>query len=267
MNNAHDLLAQLWEDYSSLIPQAKKIHTLLEQQGEKVINDHIALRTYNDPRIGIESLARYFEKYGYQANGDYEFTAKKLRAKHYEHQDKSLPLVFISELKTEEFSDELQDTVTQLIDQIPENYYEREDFPCIGRPWELDYETYRKLADESEYAGWVSAFGFRANHFTVYVNALQSIHSIQEMNMFLKFNGYTLNTSGGEIKGSPEELLEQSSTLADKVEVEFNDGGYVIPACYYEFARRYPKKDGKIFTGFIAQSANRIFESTDRQQS
>jgi hypothetical protein len=124
------------------------------------------------------------------------------------------------------------------------------------------YETLRR---ESEYAAWLAAFGFRANHFTVDVNALKTFESLGELNRFLKDQGHRLNTSGGEIKGSPEDLLEQSSTLAGEVEVRFSDGRKRIPACYYEFARRYPGPDGKLFTGFVAKSADKIFQSTDRQ--
>jgi len=40
---------------------------------------------------------------------------------------------------------------------------------------------------------------------------------ISEVNSFLKGHGFQLNSSGGEIKETPEQLLEQSSTLADKI--------------------------------------------------
>ena len=79
----------------------------------------------------------------------------------------------------------------------------------------------------------------------------------------LKENGFELNNSGGEIKGSKEVLLEQSSTLADKIEVEFSDNKLIIPSCYFEFAKRYAMKDGSLYQGFVAQSADKIFESTD----
>ena len=49
------------------------------------------------------------------------------------------------------------------------------------------------------------------------------------------------------------------------MEVEFTDGTHVVPACYYEFARRYVQADGTRFEGFIAKSADKIFESTDRR--
>jgi hypothetical protein len=72
-----------------------------------------------------------------------------------------------------------------------------------------------------------------------------------------------MNSSGGEIKGSKEQFLKQSSTLAEIVPVEFIEGVREVPACYYEFAERFRNDDGKLFSGFIAGSADKIFESTD----
>jgi hypothetical protein len=84
-----------------------------------------------------------------------------------------------------------------------------------------------------------------------------------KVNQFLKDNGFTLNASGGEVKGTPAELLEQSSTKAGILPIQFTEGTYNIPSCYYEFAFRYPDMDGKLYPGFIAKSADKIFESTD----
>ena len=72
-----------------------------------------------------------------------------------------------------------------------------------------------------------------------------------------------MNSSGGEIKGTPEELLQQSSIMANHINVEFKEGVYSIPGCYYEFAQRYPDETGKLYSGFIAKSADKIFESTN----
>ena len=59
-------------------------------------------------------------------------------------------------------------------------------------------------------------------------------------------------------------LLEQGSTLADRAEFTFA-GGQVeeIPTCYYEFAKRYRTSDGRLYQGFVAASADKIFESTN----
>ena len=115
---------------------------------------------------------------------------------------------------------------------------------------------------ESDYAAWVSAFGYRPNHFTVFINELKKFSDIHVLNDFLKEQGFKLNSSGGEVKGSKEVCLEQSSTLANNIEVSFEDKKLTIPACYYEFARRYPLPDGKLYQGFVAASADKIFEST-----
>ena len=58
----------------------------------------------------------------------------------------------------------------------------------------------------------------RANHFTVLVNDLTTFKNLLELNAFLKSNGFKLNSAGGEVKGSREVFLEQSSTLADIAE-------------------------------------------------
>ena len=45
--------------------------------------------------------------------------------------------------------------------------------------------------------------------------------------------------------------------------VKFDEGTLQIPSCYYEFALRYPMTNGELYMGFIASSADKIFESTD----
>lgn len=95
------------------------------------------------------------------------------------------------------------------------------------------------------------------------INHLSRFKTVAEINQTLKDNGYRVNSSGGEIKGSPEELLEQSSTMADRADVRFTDQTAAIPSCFYEFARRYAKPDGELYSGFVAASADKIFESTD----
>ena len=169
MKTAKDLINCLWHDYSSLNPHTLAIHDLIAAKGE-ISNDHIAIRTFNHPKINITALSKYFTDLGYVAADTYHFKLKKLDAQHFEHPDKSLPKVFISELRLQDFSNELQNTLNQLVSEINVETYDKWNFPTVGRPWTLKYETYQKLLQESEYAAWVAAFGFIANHFTVYVN-------------------------------------------------------------------------------------------------
>jgi hypothetical protein len=258
------LFRKLWENYCEVTPSAEQIHRLLDSsQGKDIVNDHIALRTFNLAPVKLDSLAAHFQALGYERGGEYHFEAKKLYARHFEHPDPTAPKVFISELLVEQCSEALQSIVHRLLDNLDPQATTADNFLYSGRHWDLDYATYQHLLEESEYAAWLAAWGFRANHFTVSVNHLSQFRTLAEVNQRLKDEGYRLNSSGGEIKGSPEELLEQSSTMADRAEVRFADRAASIPSCFYEFALRYPKADGQLYSGFVAASADKIFESTD----
>lgn len=261
-NNVHTLFSFLWDDYVSITPSAHAIRNLLSN-GEELINDHIALRTFNHPAISLDKLAAHFIALGYEDKGDYEFKQKKLVAKHFEHQDKTLPKVFISELIVEELSQESQQIIQKLYDQMATDIATRDDFLYSGTHWQLNEQDYQTLVDESEYAAWMSVWGFRANHFTVSVNHLQSGEDLAEVNERLKSAGFTLNSSGGEIKGGASVGLAQSSTMADKAVVKLADIEREVPSCFYEFAQRYALADGELYQGFVAASADKIFESTN----
>ena len=257
------LFQSLWNDYiQRLCPSAEKVHHLL-QEDEALINDHIALRTFNVEPLGIATLAQPFLDAGYKPCGDYEFESKKLVAKHFEHPDPKQPKVFISELKVNECSDALQAIVAKLVKQLDTHDLKGAEFLWGGRLWELSYADFQTLAKESEYASWLAAHGYGANHFTVSVNQLNAFDEVKEVNDHLRQSGFTINESGGEVKGSPDVLLEQSSTMADKVAVEFSEGTEMIPGGFYEFAKRYLMANGELYPGFVAASADKIFESTN----
>lgn len=251
----------LWKHYIEITPSASKIHQVLGR-GSDIINDHVAFRTFNLPGINLEVLAAFFREMGYQEKGQYVFKSKKLNAKHFEHTDKRLPKVFISELRLELCSDKLNKIVNKLVSPLESNCLKDNSFLYSGVHWQVSYQDYLALLEESEYAAWMAAFGFRANHFTVSVNDLEQYKTLQDVNQVLKDNHFSLNLSGGEIKGSAKVMLEQSSTLADKHLVEFSDGEKEIPGCFYEFAYRYPQADGSLYQGFVEASADKIFEST-----
>lgn len=263
--NYKDLFSKLWLDYSQLNPGVNKIHRLLESEGETIVNDHIAFRTYDLPGINLEELSKTFEKYGYTKKASYFFEDKRLNAKHYEHKsDKLAPKVFISELITSDFSNFVSEVATNVASSVLKKGLKGEDLLLAKNCWApINFSTYEKLRQESEYAAWMYAFGFRANHFTVFINHLKKYNSIEKLNSFIKAKGFILNSAGGEIKGSEHELLKQSSTLADSVAVEFSEGVRNIPCCYYEFAERFKNSSGELFNGFLEKSADKIFESTN----
>ncbi|WCE29922.1 DUF1338 domain-containing protein [Vibrio sp. SCSIO 43137] len=257
------LFQKLWNDYiQRLCPEAERVHQLLEE-GEPLINDHIALRTFSLAPLGIDTLAKPFIELGYKECGDYLFESKKLTAKHYEHADPNQPKVFISQLEVGLCSPELQSIVAKLVEQVDADKLSSSDFLHGGRLWDISYQDYLTLSEESEYAAWLSAHGYGANHFTVSVNQLDKFESVKSVNDHLREAGFSINESGGEVKGSAEVLLEQSSTMADRVEVNFAGEQQVVPGGFYEFALRYPMADGDLYQGFVAASADKIFESTD----
>lgn len=261
-HSVEQFFEELWKDYIQLAPSAAKVHQVLGK-GLPIINDHVAFRTYNLAPVRLAALAQNFEAMGYKACGDYVFEAKKLVAKHYEHSDPNLPKIFISELLVNEFSPELQQIVHALMEQVDPAAVTQPQFLYSGVHWQISSTDYEKLLAESEYAAWLAAFGFRANHFTVNVNELQDFESLEAVNETLKNAGFHLNNAGGEIKGSPEVFLEQSSTMADHIVVRFSDMDKVIPSCFYEFAKRYEIRPNQLYTGFVAASADKIFESTN----
>ena len=263
--NLEEIFSRLWDDYTEQNPSARTIFTLFQEKGETVLNDHIAFRTFNDNRMGIEVLSQPFIEKGYQPAGWYQFEQKHLTAMHFELPgEEHAPRVFISELILEDFSPYLQETIRKAIAEVDPGRWNSKDLIFAGNLFgKPSFDTYEKLRAESEYAAWLYVHGFRANHFTVSVNALRSFDGIEEVNAFLKENGFLMNASGGEVKGSKEQLLKQSSTLAEIVAIDFIEGVQEIPACYYEFAERFHDNDGKLFSGFIAGSADKIFESTD----
>ncbi|MDZ7633551.1 MAG: DUF1338 domain-containing protein [Bacteroidales bacterium] len=215
--------------------------------------------------MNIDVISRLFIENGYEARGNYEFKIKKLRGMHFEHKsDPKAPKVFISELLTDQFSDFLQTTIRNCLNKPADSAYADPALVYGGSVWgKISFATYNRLREESEYAAWLLVYGYRANHFAVKVNELRKFLTLQEVNEFVKGNGYLMTTVGGEIYGTPAELLEQSATMAEIQPVEFTDGVYEIPSCFYEFTLRYNQPDGIQYSGFIAANADKIFESTN----
>jgi len=263
--NAEALIAKLWEMHTQITPSALEIKTLFDKaEGRELPNDHIALRTFQDARVGIAALEKVFTESGYVAKDTYNFEEKKLFAQHYEHPNENMPKIFISELLLQEFSPYLQETIATLLNSVDFSSISAAELVKMGRPWGIPSKTiFDKLRAESEYAAWLYVFGYRANHFTVDLSESKAFPKLEDANRFLEERQFPLNTSGGKIKGTPAEYLEQSSVLADVIEMEFSEGVFKVPSCYYEFAKRYKLPNGTFYGGFVAKSADKIFESTD----
>jgi len=263
---ATSFFSALWQDYVQMTPQANAITNALEHRGETVQHDHVAFRTFNLSPMSLEQLEPHFFDMGYSRyEQPYKFESKKLNAFGYLPPSDDLPRIFLSELRVQELSKESQSIIHRLVDSVDESLLKDPSLFWSGPLWQLPtWEEYEVLAQESEYAAWMSVIGLRANHFALYVNALDNISSIEEMNALVEELGFEVNESGGRVKGNKDVLLEQGSTIASTMSVKFpKNEVHDVATCYYEYAKRYPDAEGKEYEGFVTASADKIFESTD----
>ncbi|MFY0663059.1 MAG: DUF1338 domain-containing protein [Natronospirillum sp.] len=264
---AHAFFDALWHQYTDLTPQAATIQAALTARGETVLNDHVAFRTFNIAPVRLSDLEPQLLAMGYTPLEPYEFPNKHLDAFGYVHADDSLPKVFLSELRVEALPEDCQAIIRRLVSQVPVDANQSADVFFHGVLWELPTSAeYQRLAEVSEYAAWTSVMGMRANHFTIAVHKLKSFAHLEAVNAFVKDDlQLPLNQSGGEIKGGPQVYLAQSSTMADRTDITFSDSVTLsVPTCFYEFAERFETPEGGLYKGFVAASADRIFESTNR---
>ena len=264
--NRTDFFAELWHQYVDVTPQAKSIQALFTSYGENVTNDHVAFRTFDIKGFDLNRASVLLATIGYEAFDHYTFPDKHLRAKAYRVPgDSRAPKIFFSELIRAELSYEAQSIINEITKDLKGTLALSDltgDYPFYNPT----LDQYKILANASEYAGWLSTMGYQANHFTVNVNALRTLGSIQEVVELLLENQYNLNEVGGRIKGTPADLLIQASTIADQISFEFSDAIISnVPSCFYEFAFRLPDSHGELFQGFVPNNANAIFESTDRR--
>jgi len=220
---------------------------------DHIINDHIAFRTFRHPLLGIASLARIFEYYGYTRRDKYVFKAKKLDAYWFSPPQGggNLPRIFISECKVEALSPQTQAILARYCSQVqrnPVDSLELNNSQQVGdffhtALWsQPTYEDYMAVYAESPYAAWVLYNRYYLNHFTLTIQQLPvGYNTIAQFNAFVKSLGIPLNTAGGEIKVSADKRLIQSATLADVIPVVFKceDGTHITHAVSYTHLRAH----------------------------
>ena len=291
------ILAGLMRSYSQRVPDVRRITDQMCRDGliasvEDIENDHIAFRTMGVPQLGIRSLEKIFLHCGYEQRDAYFFAGKKLDAFWYSPPEPHYPRVFISELRVNDLSDDAQRLITSYTGEVqsdPVDSLDLDDGAAVDQflhrgLWRTPtWDDFQRLSDESEYASWVIYNRYYLNHFTISVHNLPApYNTVAALNAWLKSIGVRLNDAGGEIKTSPDGLLIQSSTVAELVQAEFDDGkgglvAQMIPGSYVEFAERRVLPEFQHLPaeqiqrqhrrdGFEAANADKIFESTYRQQ-
>ena len=292
------VLAGLMRRYRERVPDVDCVVKAMVNAGlvdsvGGIENDHIAFRTMGVPNLGIASFEKIFLHYGYEKRDFLRFDGKKLDAYWYAPPVAKYPRIFISELCVDELSDNVQRIIRSYTDEVtsdPADSLDLDNGPAVDEflhspLWRTPtWEDYQVLAEESEYASWVIYNRYYLNHFTVSVHNLPAQYdTVAKFNEFLKSHGIHLNNAGGEVKISGDELLLQSSTVAEMVDATFPlaAGGETtqqIAGSYVEFAerrvlpqfatlpateiRREHRRDG-----FETANADKIFESTFRDQT
>ena len=219
--------------------------------------DHFAIRTLNLNGISMEDRAVFFKTNGYEYKGGFEFPEKKIIAQYFQHPDARLPKVFISELQVDQLSLSSRKLLESLFKDVTIGSCDLECPP----PLNISSDSYLSLREESQYAAWISVFGFQPNHYALLVNSLGKKVSIQGvMNALRELPvGIDFNCN---VMGSKHAKVEQFSTNSDWVEFEFLDKRELIPGPYLEFIQRHPDETGALYQGYLEGNANKLFEST-----
>ncbi|RKD91046.1 DUF1338 domain-containing protein [Mangrovibacterium diazotrophicum] len=292
------LLDSLWQKYIQRVSYAKTYAHLVQSKGGRVVNDHIAFRTFNtitgkQPH-GIGGIWHILDAFDYKPSGNYTFTEKKLHAVHFQHPEPQFPKIFVSQLEVGELPKWAQDMINKHVKDTPYHLSEtavldlleinekgeleeaavnnlvRELTAYFSRPWGIpDQMVVEQLNEISQYAAWTLLHGNSVNHFTAFIN-YQNVADwpdLQTTCEALADSGVPMKTS---IEGEKGSKLQQSSTQAvtEMVKVKKPDGAVgEIPwtYAYYELAERgYIDQNGEqiLFSGFLGEQATHLFEMT-----
>ena len=117
------LLDRLWEQYINRVHYAKKYVELVTQKGGKIVNDHIALRTFNtntgEQPGGIKAIKHILDCLEYKPAMNYNFAKKRLNAVHFEHPDSMFPKIFVSQLEVDLLPDWAQKIINKTVRDTP----------------------------------------------------------------------------------------------------------------------------------------------------
>ncbi|MCI5049213.1 MAG: DUF1338 domain-containing protein [Rickettsiales bacterium] len=293
------LLDRLWAEYIERVEYAKQYVDLVNANGGTVLNDHIALRTFNTDTggqpAGAAGLSRIIEPLGYTRKTQYDFPSKHLTAWHWEHRNPRLPKIFISQLEVEALAVGAEEAVINSVKDTPDplsaeaaeylkrvahdETLEKDDLEeaaellasVFTRPWDAPKKSLiEPLNDVSQYAAWTLLHGNSVNHFTAFINHqnVDAWPDIEATVAALLDAGVPMKD---HIEGEPGSKLRQSSTKAVDCFCDvMNDKGKIMQMnwtyAYYEFAERGTVEDedgNKIeFTGFLGEQATNLFEMT-----
>ena len=271
-----ELLARYLERTPSA---ARALEKLADLGARRLVNDHIALRSFVDSEgnSGLLFLKRCFTRFGFAERDSVVIPGLPVDALWLEPPEATdWPKVFISQLRV---ADLPSARAREIIYGHVDGYYgergpaEAEAASATSPaalahyldtpPWNVSVAEEGAVREVSEYAAWTLTQGHRWNHATILANALalEGVTTLQDLNALFLSLGFRMNAGGqpdGLTQGSRAVNLEQSSTLADTVDHTFKDGQTKrVPCAFLELIMRH-----RDFTGFLGNNAKGIFDST-----
>jgi hypothetical protein len=292
------IFSKLWEQYIERVPYAQQYADLVVKKGGKVVIDHIAFRTFNahtgEQPEGIRAIKHILNFLGYKPVSKYKFPKKKLNSTHFEHPDETLPKIFVSQLEINDLPNWAQNIVNEtvrntfyllndksleLLSILEENGslpLEAADFlvddlaQYFRRPWNIPVkDDVLKLNDISQFGAWVLIHGNAVNHFAVLING-QNVKEWPDLETTVNALAAAGVSMKENIEGEAGSKLRQTATLATKEEAdvkgEFGFEKIIWTYAYFELAERnYIEVDGKqkLFSGFLGEQANHLFDLTE----
>ncbi|HWU91368.1 MAG TPA: hypothetical protein VN253_29075 [Kofleriaceae bacterium] len=227
------LLGGLWADFIRTTPQAERIRSLLADRGEVVHHDHIGLRTFAAPELGLglDALACRFEAEGWRPRERYRLDAAHLRARYWQHDDPDAPKIFISELDVARLSPSARAIIHRLLAELPAGFAARPDLAWAGRPWTPSRADYEALLAENEHAARLATLGFRVDHVTLDVAALITFPDLDALTAFLTEHAFRV-----ELKRRPPRVRP------DSIPIALADAAIRLPSGSYELADRRSRR-------------------------
>jgi hypothetical protein len=234
------LLDPLWDAYAAHVPYAR---TFVELSGGNFKNDHVAFRSLKD-KGGIEPIAAFFERHGWQRRDSYDLADVHLDAIYLAKPGE--PRVFISQLRSEE----LTPRAREILDRLPSPGTVTDVDSFRAPPIRVPETELLELERESQYAAWLLLFGREVNHFTA------SVPDVALWQRRMSEAGIPMKE---EIEGEIGAGLRQTATKAAPRRVHLLERERDWPYAYLEIAER----NGG-FDGFVAVQARQLFEMTRR---
>ncbi|WP_160174083.1 DUF1338 domain-containing protein [Endozoicomonas montiporae] len=248
-----DLISPLWTAYCQRVPQALRIHQLLEGHNKRVVHDHIGLRTLNFPWSSSSALGEKLGQYGYCIRDRASDPEQHLEYFWFHHPAPEVPAILITELDIEALTKSSQMILRELASTT-----------CHSTLWSLNQtpackpalQPFEALLSESEIAAWFSLFGTSAHYFSVSVNQLDRQNDMSKLIKLLLEEGFTLDSQDRLIRKSDQTLLAQAITLPDQLEVNLGDQEKVrVSTGCYHFTLRSKSPSGKLYKKFFSSTA------------